>query len=148
MASYNVLVKSAPVSLALVRDGFSAPAFVFGPIWFVWHRAWLGAGFWLSGITLIAGAALATRIPPGALILAIVVFAGLMAMEASELRKRSLTRRGYQTADVVEAHGASEAEIRFLARHASALGVEADSPARARPGAQKVETVGLFLSGT
>lgn len=148
MASYNVLVRDAPVGLSLVRDGFSTLAFIFGPIWFIWHRAWLGAGFWLSGLALIAGAALATRIPPAALVVAIVAFAGLMAMEASELRKRSLTRRGYRAADVVEAHGAREAEIRFLARHVTALGAEGVRPSPFRPGGQKAETVGLFLSGT
>lgn len=148
MASYNVLVRDAPADLTLVRDGFSMSALICGPIWFVWHRAWMGVLLWLFGVTLIGVAAFTARIPPGVVIAALFLFAALMAMEASELRKRSLTRRGYRSEDVVEAHGVSEAEIRFFARQAAGAGAGAPRLAPLRPGAQKAETVGLFLSGT
>jgi hypothetical protein len=148
MASYNVLVRDPPGDLALVRDGYSAPAHIGGPIWFVWHRAWLGACLWLLGAALISGFALLARLPAEAVIAAFAAFAGLMALEASEFRRRSLIGRGYRIVDTVEAHATSEAEIRFLARHVVAPRAEMVRLAPSRQGAQKAENVGLFLNGT
>lgn len=148
MASYNVLLRDRPSDLTLVRDGYSAAAHIAGPIWFAWNRAWLGVCLWLVGATLIGGFAFVARLPAEAVVATFVVFAGLMALEASEFKRRSLMRRGYRIVDTVEAHAAREAEIRFLARHVAAPSGEMVRLAPIRQGAQKAEQVGLFLNGT
>jgi len=148
MASYNVLVKDPPGDLTPVRDGYSGFAHVAGPFWFAWNRAWLGLCLWLVGGTLIGGLAFVARLPAEAMVAAFGVFAGLMALEASEFKRRSLMRRGYRIVDTIEAHDAREAEIRFLARHVASPSAEAVRFAPTRQSAQRAENVGLFLNGT
>lgn len=45
MASFSVFAppgaQMAPEKIVFLRDGFSTPAFLFGPFWLLWKRAWL-----------------------------------------------------------------------------------------------------------
>lgn len=149
MSTYSVHTKGASDSSpVLVREGFSLPAFLLGPISFMLRRAWLGVLVWAAGMASLAMLGVTTNTAPGALATAALVFMFLMAMEAPQFQRRSLARRGYILADVVEAANRNEAEMRFFAR-----GVSAESrnvpgePAKVRPTAQRNESVGLFLSG-
>jgi hypothetical protein len=146
MASYSVLIKEAPANISLVRDGFTLPAFMFGPFWFAFRRAWLGAIFWFGGVALIVSAGIVLGVAPELCLGAGFVFMYLMALEASGFRQRSLMRRRYRLADVVEARDLTEAEIRFLARHAPASLRPAEFTLH--PGPRNGEAVGLFLNGT
>jgi hypothetical protein len=147
MAIYSVHTTDAPGATTLVREGFSLPAFVFGPFWFAWRRAWLGATAWLIGSLSIAGLAVLAGAPPLVTMTAIVAFMFLMGLEACQFRRRSLARRGFVLADVVEASGRQDAEIRFHARGLSGQAQPAAQPGASRPPSQRVETVGLFLNG-
>ena len=146
MASYSVLIKEAPTSMTLVREGFCLPALLFGPFWFVWRRAWLGAILWCGGVALIVSLGVALGVASGLYLGAAFVFMGLMALEASGFRQRALMRRRFQLADIVEAGDRNEAEIRFVARQASAPARPAEF--RLRPSPRNGEAIGLFLNGT
>ena len=97
-------------------------------------------------LTIVALAA-AVGAPPLPVAGASVAFMLLMAMEACQFRRRSLTRRGFKLADVVEASRRHEADIRFLARSFSGRSQGGALPGASRPPSQRVETVGLFLNG-
>ena len=146
MASYSVLIKEAPASLSLVREGFTLPALLFGPFWFAFRRAWLGAILWCGGVALIVSVGMVLDVAPGLYAGAVFVFMCLMAMEASGFRERSMMRRLYQLADIVEARDQNEAEIRFLARQAPAS--VCPPKLQLRPGPRNGEAIGLFLNGT
>lgn len=147
MASYGVLAKNVPVGITLVREGFSFSAFLLGPFWFAWNRAWLGATIWIVGAASIAGFSVAFAAGTGAFLIAMATFMFLMALEASEFRRCSLMRRGYLLADVVEALDQNEAEVRFLARRLSGP-TTGGSPTPSRLPSRRAEAVGLFLNGT
>ncbi|MDP2356551.1 MAG: DUF2628 domain-containing protein [Beijerinckiaceae bacterium] len=146
MAIYGVLIKEAPASVSLVREGFTMPALLFGPVWFAWRRAWLGAILWCGGVALTVTGGAMLGVGPGYYLGAVFIFMCLMALEASRFRQRSLMRRGYQLADIVEARDQNEAEIRFLARQAPALARPREF--HVRPGPRNGEAIGLFLNGT
>lgn len=100
----------------LVKDGFSWGAFLFTFLWF-WTR-----GLWLTGllvalamVALAVGARLAGA-GLGTIWLALLVLSLLIGLEASSLRRWTLSRRGRPAVDVVSAGSREEAETRAFAR--------------------------------
>lgn len=148
MASYSVLTKDAPGGLVLVRERFRVAAFLFGPLWFAWKRAWLGLVAWAAGVASIVSLGVFLRITPEALIAATLAFMFLMALEAPQFQRRSLLRRGFRLDDLVEASDMNEAEVRFIARHLAQRAVDRPAHALTRAQTTRSEEVGLFLNGT
>ena len=105
---------SDPERFDFVRDGFSFSAFVFGPLWMLWHRMWLmlvgyvGVSaaleltFWLLSTTA------APRLVAGFLL------AVLVGMEAATLRRFTLGRRRWTNLGVIVADDLEAAERRFF----------------------------------
>ena len=94
----------------LLVEGFRWGAFLFGPLWLAWHRAWVPA--------LLAAAALIGILaaPPGAVqAVLLAAFALILGLTGNDLRRWSLARRGYLLADVVAARDAEAALARYLA---------------------------------
>ena len=95
-----------PIAL---KEGFSWPAFLFGPLWLAWHRAWIEAaiagGLWL--LTLV--------LPTLPSTLAQLALFWLIGLEGNGLRRRSLMRRGCREKTVVAAHDAEEALLQAMA---------------------------------
>ena len=90
----------------LVREGFSVPALLFGPLWLLAHRAWIPAVIDLA----LWGVAFA--LPHTAVLwLGLAVAAGLLGQD---LRRWSLERAGYVLAHVVAARDADQAFARLL----------------------------------
>lgn len=120
MASYVVM--EPPLGTAddraagarLVRDGFAFFAFVLPFFWFLFHRMWIEAGIALALIFVLGFLDEWIGLPGAAtlLTLALSLFAGL---EARNLRKAALARRGWREWGVVEARNGEEAELRYLA---------------------------------
>ena len=103
-----------PARFAFVRDNFSFWAFVFGPLWMLWHRLWL---VFVIYVVLMGGAELAlVRLGASAGSLALLNFlvAVLIALEAGTLRHLTLRRRGWRNVGVVSGGGLEEAERRFF----------------------------------
>jgi hypothetical protein len=100
--------------IVFLRDGFAWSAFVFAPLWLLYRRLWLvllayvcavvvlEAGLWLIGVT-----------PEGQIVIA-GLLALLVGMEASNLRRWTLVRRGWQEVGTVVAEDRDEAEQRFF----------------------------------
>ena len=107
-----------------VKEGFCWPAVLFSVFWALWHRMWgvalglaalqaaagLGA---LAGIGNVTGAALGAGV--------CILIGGF----ANDVRRWSLTRRGYRERGIILAGGAEAAVLRYMARRdpASAGGV-------------------------
>jgi len=115
-----------------VRDGFSWPAFLFGPLWMLRHRLWLAfivyllVVFALGAATRVAGA--------GDWVLGIsLLVALLIGFEASTLRRYALGRRGWNTVGVVVGDDLESAERRFFDAW-SAGGVPRHAPSTPAPG--------------
>jgi hypothetical protein len=94
-----------------IKEGFCWPAFFFTPIWLLFRRMWL-----VFILYLLASAAvfyLASQMPEiGGLIA--LLFGILVALEANNLRRWTLERRGSRFIGVAAGRRLIEAEFRFF----------------------------------
>jgi len=95
-----------------VRDGFAFWAFLFGPLWFLWHREWLGLVGWLVIAALITAAERwLGPVSGGGFELILALATGIVA---NDIRRLTLTLRGFRESGVVEGQTAEAAERRFF----------------------------------
>ena len=126
-----------------VPEGFSWAAFWVGPIWPLCHGLWpltilygLAAGMiWMALDWLQLGRLFNAT--------AILALQGLYALLAQDLRRWSLTQRGYEESDVVVAGDAGEAAMAYV--QARAIPAKAPPQAERAAGATSA-TAGQALS--
>ena len=102
--------------IAFVRDGFSFAAFIFGPLWMLWHRLWLAFVGYVVVMVLLGVAIYYRALPPGAQGVIVFILALLIGLEAATLRRRKLLRWRWRDAGVVVADDVIGAEQRFFDR--------------------------------
>jgi hypothetical protein len=146
MAIYTVHSKGEPERDAIfLREGFSPGAFVFTAFWAIWHRMWV-AGLVL--IVLIAGIDMLGRyfeVPEVAVSAVSIAVNLLFGLEAQELRRRALARRGFDELGLTSGRNLYEAELRFFADWVSPGAVPPPPPVPAfRPPGGSHEPLGLF----
>ncbi len=126
MASFSVFLppgaQATPERIVFLRDGFSTSAFLFGPVWLLWKRAWLPAATVVALMSLLP---LLAKLPGAFPILS--AFLGLalaiwLGFEGRQILGWSLKRRGYVESDVVIAENEDEAEEVYFARKDAAAG--------------------------
>jgi hypothetical protein len=122
--------QSATDRFVFVRDGFSFWAFLFGPLWLLWHRLWLAL---LGYIVISVGVVVAlARLHAGAgmRFTVMLLIALLMGFEAASLWRWTVSRRKWRQLDIVVADGEETAERRFFDRWAAKQqGLSNDQPA-------------------
>lgn len=107
----------SPEKIVFLRDGFSWLAFIFGPFWLAWRRAWLVAVLWtllLVALALVAWKLKVSRDAVSWLTLALAVWLGF---EGERIVAWTLARRGYVEQDLVIGDDVDEAEAAFFHRH-------------------------------
>ena len=102
--------------VVFLLEKFSWPALIFGPLWLLWNRLWLGFAFWLAAVGLIATATAALHLATFAATLALAVPSLILAFEATLLRQHKLVASGFREAGVVLAEDIESAERRFFDR--------------------------------
>ena len=111
MRSWTVHLPPAsarPASPALIREGFSVWAFLFGPFWLFRHRAWM------AGILVLLGL-IGVNLLPGAWGIGLALaFHLLLGFHGQDLRRWTLARRGWRLAHVVQARDPDSALVRLL----------------------------------
>lgn len=117
---------------AFVPEGFSLTAFLFGPFWLAWHRLWLELLAWLVVFALLASGT-PRFIGSGMSFLIGVLLQVLLALEANNLRRGGLARRGYRFIDVAAGARRDDAERGFFQRWIEG---RARVPAQAAPADQ------------
>jgi hypothetical protein len=130
----------------LVPDGFAWPAFAFTVLWFLFHRLWLAALIVLVGLAALAFGGYALGLPPVAGTVISFLASWLIGLEASSLRRWTLTRRGRPARDAVVARDAAEAESRAIARwlDPSAASLPPRAPFPGGPVRRPDPVIGLF----
>jgi hypothetical protein len=106
----------APENIVFLRDGFSTPAFLFGPLWLLWKRAWIAAIGWTLLLAAIVGAAELLKIQKTAMSFAGLAAALVLGFEGVRILAWSLQRRGYIEGDVVIGDTEEEAEEVYFRR--------------------------------
>jgi Protein of unknown function (DUF2628) len=134
-----------------VRDGFHFWAFLLGPLWCLWRGLWLPALAILALGAVLAGIGLALQLPSETQILTQLVLALLVGLEAPDLRRFGLRRRGYVERGSVAARDLTDAEAIFFGHAASpqpepqpGFPPSAPQPGFHRRGLAGEEVVGLF----
>lgn len=100
--------------VTFVREGFAILALVFPMIWLLFHRMWLVlfAFILVAAIVNVGFVALGmSETIAGWATLAITL---LFALNANDLRRWTLERRGFQFVGVVSGRNRDECEIRFF----------------------------------
>jgi hypothetical protein len=99
----------------LVKEAFAWGAFLFGPLWLLWQRAWIPAMLSIAALVLALIAP-----PPLRPVLAFSLFL-LLGLTGRDLLRWSLSMRGYGIAHVVAGRNEDDAFLRLVA-HDPALG--------------------------
>ncbi|HEY8065314.1 MAG TPA: DUF2628 domain-containing protein [Methylosinus sp.] len=122
MAVYTVHIPPAapgeapsPERIVFLRDGFSTPAFLLGPLWLLWRRAWLPAVLWTAALALILGGGAAFALDAEAASVLQLALGLLLGLEGPRLVAWSLERKGYTESAVMVADSIDEAEDVFFA---------------------------------
>ena len=97
---------------AFVKDGFSWPALFVPILWVLWHRMWLTLMGYVIFVLVLAWTERLTS-DNIATVLA-VLGAVLFALEANNIRRLSLARRGWREVGGASGQDFEEAEIRFF----------------------------------
>jgi hypothetical protein len=127
MRSYSVQIPpDGDMGDAIVLgDGFCWWAVLFGPIWFLWHRLWIGG----IGLAIFQGVLTGTLEHLGFNQVSIAVASGgvaiLVGFSARDWWRWRLSDKGYRFADVVIATSQREAEWRWFCRIHPAVGATA-----------------------
>lgn len=103
-----------PERFVFVRDRFCFTAFLFAPIWLLWHRLWIAfIGYLIIGGGLVLAVAIVTRSQAVTAVVALLL-AVLMGFEAPTLWRWTLTRRGWHDGGVIVGDDLESAERRFF----------------------------------
>ncbi|CAN2533646.1 hypothetical+protein [Methylocapsa aurea] len=152
MAVYTVHIPPAapgeapsPERIVFLRDGFSTPAFLLGPLWLLWRRAWLPAVLWSVLLVLIFGGGAAFALDAEAASVLQLALGLLLGLEGQRLVAWSLERKGYTESAVMVADSIDEAEDVFFAnwRPSGVLSTTA-APPRGGRAAMRPVIGGLF----
>lgn len=121
MAVYTVHIPRSPAgqrlspdAIVFLRDGFSAGAFFFGPLWLASRRAWIPALLWTFLLIALAGVGSALGLSRAAISILELAASIILGFEGAPLVAWSLARRGYAESAVQVADNIDEAEDVFF----------------------------------
>jgi hypothetical protein len=100
--------------IQFVRDRFAWGAFLFAPLWLLWHRLWIALAIYFAVIAALTGAlwSLGAGVEPRAWIVLLVNL--LLGFEAASVRRWTLVRRGWREHGAVSGDDREAAERRFF----------------------------------
>jgi hypothetical protein len=141
-----------------VRDGFYFRAFLFAPLWMLWHRMWLVLAGYVILSAVLETALVAVGASPTDVLIVALLIALLVGLEASTLRRFTLNRRGWRNVGFISGRNLEDAERRFFEAWVHELPSPAVVPAAPPPAtpptpgaapppprpAQGPDVVGLF----
>ena len=103
-----------PERFAFVRDGFSFWAFLFGPLWMLWHRMWVVLVGYIAVAALMQVGLRYVGAAGGAASFAAFMLALLVGLEAGTLRRFTLGRRGWANVGTIVGTDRETVEQRFF----------------------------------
>jgi hypothetical protein len=101
-----------------IRDGFHFWAALFGPLWLIAHRLWLALIGWIIAVIVLDLVLRQLGAGSAAILVANVIVALLMGLEAASLQRWTLSRNRWNQLDIVVADDEEAAERRFFDRWA------------------------------
>ena len=139
MGVFTVIRPNRSERTVFSPDGFRWTAFLFGPFWLLWQRAWIAFGIWVLLAGVLAAGIWFGLVNPEAGLWGLFLAAVLLGLEGAAIQERVMTQRGFHVADLVAADNRDEAAAIYF--HRARPVSEDERPARARA---SMEVVGLF----
>ena len=102
-----------------MRDGFYFWAFVLAPLWLLLRRLWLAFVLYVVVMIIVEGGLAFFGLAATAKLLAGVLIALLVGLEAGSLRRWKLERHGWKTLGFVVGDDLEDAERRFYGEWAT-----------------------------
>ena len=134
-------VRGGTDKFVFVRDGFSFWALLAGPVWLLYRRLWLAfAGYMVLSVAVEVVLKL-LHTGGGVRFTVMAVIAVLLGLEATTLRRWTLSRHNWRQLDVVVADDEEAAERRFFDRWTSKRDVGFDPSAVDRGAPPPTRTV-------
>lgn len=122
-----------PERFLFVRDGFHFWAFVLAPFWLLFRRLWLVFVLFVIVTAVIDGALALVGLKGTAQVVADLLIALFVGLEAGGLRRWTLERRGWKTLGFVVGDDLEDAERRFFAQWTTRQPAMATMPPPAEP---------------
>jgi len=132
-----------PERFVFVRDGFSLPAALFGPLWMLRHRMWLVLLGYVIVLMLLGAALRFAQGTDAAAVSVGILLALLIGFEAGTLRRFTLARRRFRNVGVVVADDVELAERRFFDSWVKAAVGREPRPASSAPPAMTPAPAGV-----
>ena len=123
---------------AFIAERFSWAAFLAGPFWCLFQQAWVAAALWIAVFAAATASFAMGWIPASAFALMFLILSTLTGIEAGEIRRSALERRGWIFTDVVEARDIDAAELRWFSRASMNQPVPVNAAARSTGFAPKI----------
>lgn len=108
--------RTAPDRMVFVRDGFDFWAALFGSLWFLAQRLWLGLLIYLVAVAVLVAAMVLLHLDSQTDFIIAVLVKLLVGFEAPSLKRWAYSRGTWRMVDVVVAKDQDAAEHRFFAR--------------------------------
>lgn len=112
----NPALTHASEKAEFVREGFDIFAFIFGPLWALYHRLWLEALIIFSVIGTLAIAEQNGWLAVPVVMVVNIAFRFFIGVQAGDLKRNALSRRGYIMSDVVVGDNELRAQQRYFDR--------------------------------
>ncbi|EJW13248.1 hypothetical protein A33M_0105 [Rhodovulum sp. PH10] len=116
---------TAAEDFRFVRDGFDWAAFLFGPLWMLWHRLWRTLLAYLAVMVVLSVAVGLLGVTPGWRSVAFGLVGLLIGLEAATLRRAALVRAGWRDHGIVVGDDRESAEQRFFSAWVARAGTAA-----------------------
>lgn len=100
--------------LVFIKDGFSWPAFLFGPFWLFAQKLWVAAAGYIVIVSLASLALTALGVPDVWITMLTLGLNLALGFEAPLLQTAKLEQQGWAMLGAVSGRGIAECERRFL----------------------------------
>lgn len=116
MRSYTIQRPPYPGAAVILPEGFSWGAFLFGPLWFLFHGLWVSAILLVLLYMVIAGAADHFAVAEEISSIALFAVNVLVGFNARDWWRLMLSRRRFRFLGVVQARSLEQAEWTLMQR--------------------------------
>ena len=139
-----------------VKEGFAWPALFIPLLWLIYHRMWIVLSGFVAILVLLEGGVVLLGLEDDVAVIATIALSAMFALQANDLRRWSLARRGYQLVELVNGRDRGECEQKFFTSWLASQGAQAQvapkavkhaNPAPATPDKNPSggeEIIGLF----
>ncbi len=117
--------------IVFVKEGFAWAALVFPFLWLIYHRMWVVLTGFFAIVVAIETGIFALGLADEVAVMTTIALSGIFALQANDLRRWSLARRGYQLVELMSGRDLGECEERFFTWWLASQGAQAGTMPKA-----------------